>query len=70
MGLESHHEESPEAVSREPDFDDIARIGAELNRLGAKYIVVGGFAVIRHGYPRFTSDIDLLSQFRDCAPAA
>lgn len=60
MGLESHHEESPEAVSREPDFDDIARIGAELNRLGAKYVVVGGFAVIRHGYPRFTSDIDLL----------
>lgn len=60
MGMEPHDEESPEAVSREPDFDDIARIGAELNRLGAKYVVVGGFAVIRHGYPRFTSDIDLL----------
>ena len=66
MGLESHHEEGAEDLSsREPDFDDIARIAAELNRLGAKYVVVGGFAVIRHGYPRFTSDIDLLI---DCTP--
>lgn len=60
MGLEPHHEAGPEAVSREPDFDDLSRIGAELNRLGAKYVVVGGFAVIRNGYPRFTADIDLL----------
>ena len=32
----------------------------ELNRLGAKYVVVGGFAVIEAGYPRTTGDIDLL----------
>jgi hypothetical protein len=31
-----------------------------LNRLGAKYLVVGGFAIIEAGYPRFTSDIDPL----------
>jgi hypothetical protein len=28
--------------------------------LGAKYVVVGGFAVIEAGYPRTTGDIDLL----------
>jgi len=33
---------------------------AELNRLGARYIVVGGFAVIEAGFPRLTGDIDLL----------
>lgn len=60
MGLEPHDETGEPAVSREPDFADIARIGAELNRLGAKYIVVGGFAIIRPGYPRMTTDIDLL----------
>jgi hypothetical protein len=28
--------------------------------LGAKYVVVGGFAIIEAGYPRLTGDIDLL----------
>jgi hypothetical protein len=31
-----------------------------LNRTGARYVVVGGFAVILQGYTRFTTDIDLL----------
>jgi cytochrome P450 len=31
-----------------------------LNRLGAKYIVVGGFAVNHHGVNRATEDIDFL----------
>jgi hypothetical protein len=31
-----------------------------LNRLDARYLVVGGFAIIHHGYPRLTNDIDLL----------
>jgi hypothetical protein len=60
MGKTPHDEEGGEAFSREPDFDDIARIAGELNRCGAKYVVVGGFAIIRHGYPRLTTDIDLL----------
>jgi hypothetical protein len=45
---------------RPPRRSDISRICAELNRLGARYIVVGGFAIIEAGYPRFTGDIDLL----------
>jgi len=32
----------------------------ELNARGVKYIVVGGFAVIQHGFLRNTGDIDLL----------
>jgi hypothetical protein len=31
-----------------------------LNRLGAKYVVVGGLAMIQAGYSRTTEDIDLL----------
>ncbi len=29
-----------------------------LNERGVKYLVVGGYAVNYHGYPRFTKDID------------
>lgn len=29
-----------------------------LNANGVKYLVVGGFAVAYHGYPRYTKDID------------
>jgi hypothetical protein len=38
----------------------LTKICAELNRLGAHYVVVGGFAIIHHGFQRFTSAIDLL----------
>ncbi|NOS70991.1 MAG: hypothetical protein HOP33_13800 [Verrucomicrobia bacterium] len=38
----------------------MSRLCAELNRLGARYVVVGGWAIIQSGYPRFTTDIDLL----------
>jgi hypothetical protein len=30
-----------------------------LNACGAKYLVVGGYAVMRHTEPRFTKDLDL-----------
>jgi len=39
---------------------EILRICAALNRKGVKYVVVGGCAVILHGYYRTTYDIDLL----------
>jgi hypothetical protein len=38
----------------------LSRICRELNRLGARYVVIGGFAIIHHGFPRLTYDIDLL----------
>jgi hypothetical protein len=46
--------------TREPTKSDLFRICRELNKLGAKYIVVGGFAVMRHGYERMTMDVDFL----------
>jgi hypothetical protein len=30
--------------------------------MGAKYLVVGGFAIIQSGYPRSTGDVDLLME--------
>jgi predicted nucleotidyltransferase len=39
---------------------EIVRVCAGLNREGVKYVVVGGCAVILHGYYRTTHDIDLL----------
>ncbi len=46
--------------TRPPSDEDLARLAAKLNELGAKYIVVGGFAVITAGFARSTMDIDLL----------
>ena len=46
--------------AREPQVEDVARIGAALNAHGALYVLVGGFAVIAHGGARTTKDIDLL----------
>ena len=55
-----HPESSPEKEPRPPRRSDLSRICAELNRVGARYLIVDGFAIIEAGYPRFTGDIDLL----------
>ena len=39
---------------------EIVRVCEALNSEGVKYVVVGGCAVILHGYYRTTHDIDLL----------
>ena len=46
--------------SRPPDENDLAALCRELHRREAKFLVVGGFAVILLGYPRTTGDIDFL----------
>lgn len=38
------------------DFLEFLRL---LNRHRVKYLVVGGYAVAYHGYPRYTGDIDI-----------
>ncbi len=38
---------------------DLERIFAALEASGARYLVVGGVAVVLHGHPRFTADLDL-----------
>jgi hypothetical protein len=47
-------------ASRPPVEADLAALCRELNERNAKYVVVGGFAVISAGYPRFTGDVDLV----------
>jgi predicted nucleotidyltransferase len=46
--------------AREPHIEDLARIGRSLNEAGARYVLIGGFAVIARGGARTTKDIDLL----------
>jgi hypothetical protein len=52
--------------SRAPEPDDVIRICRALNEAEARYLLIGGFAVVAHGAGRFTKDIDLLV---DDAPA-
>lgn len=49
-----------DAYVRVPDIGDVVRICRSLNQAGARYLVIGGFAVIAHGLGRTTKDIDLL----------
>jgi len=45
---------------RPPNQGDLEILCRRLNELGAKYVVVGGFAIIASGLPRTTGDIDFL----------
>jgi hypothetical protein len=53
-------EEPPNELTRPPDDQDLASLARELNRLEARYLVIGGIAVNRLGFIRATEDIDLL----------
>jgi hypothetical protein len=46
--------------SRPPAQGDLVALCRELNQRSAKYVVVGGFAIIAAGYPRLTTDVDLM----------
>ncbi|MEA2338716.1 MAG: hypothetical protein QOE82_2723 [Thermoanaerobaculia bacterium] len=46
--------------SRAPELEDLLGLCKALNAEGVRYILVGGFAVILHGFVRATKDIDLL----------
>ncbi len=46
--------------SRQPRPEDLTKICAALNREGARYLLIGGFAVIAYGLERPTKDIDFL----------
>lgn len=39
-----------------PDFKEFVQ---SLNDNGVRYLVVGGYAVALHGYPRYTKDLDI-----------
>ena len=49
-----------ELEPREPTVEDLRHLCAELNRRGALYVVIGGFAMLAAGYNRRTMDVDLM----------
>jgi hypothetical protein len=51
---------SKELESREPTVEDLRNLCRELNQRGAKYVVVGGFAMRAANYNRRTMDVDLI----------
>lgn len=46
--------------SRVPTVEDLVKLCREMNQRNAKYIVIGGFAIMQEGFVRGTEDIDLL----------
>lgn len=46
--------------ARAPEPEDLVRICRALNDAGARYVLIGGFAVLAYGASRFTKDIDFL----------
>ena len=46
--------------SRPPTVHDLVGLCRKLNEADAKYIVIGGMAVVQHGFVRATEDIDLI----------
>jgi len=60
MAMEEDRPPESELTSREPTVEDLRDLCAELNRRGANYVVVGGFAVMAAGYNRRTMDVDLI----------
>jgi hypothetical protein len=45
-----------------PDFEELLRL---LEEHAVEYMIVGGYAVAYHGYPRFTKDIDVFFQMSE-----
>ena len=43
-------------MNTQPDFEEFLRL-LEAHRV--EYLIVGGYAVAYHGYPRFTKDLDI-----------
>jgi hypothetical protein len=46
--------------SRPPTLADVVSLCRRLNEEGARYVVVGGMAIIQAGFVRATEDVDLL----------
>ena len=53
--------------ARAATLEDLKRLLAALHAEQAEYLLIGGYALIAHGYPRATVDIDLLVPARSDA---
>ena len=58
--MANDHPSSSDLEPREPTVEDLRDLCRELNARGAKYIVIGGFAIRAAGYNRRTMDLDLM----------
>ena len=46
--------------TRPATWDDLKRLAQHLNEAGARYALIGGYAIAAHGYNRFSEDLDIL----------
>ena len=53
-------DEPDRAYSRAPELQDLVALCRALGEEGVRYLLIGGFAVVLHGFVRTTKDIDLL----------
>lgn len=60
MDVEDAEPQEGELVSRAPTEEDLVDMCRLLNDAGARYMIVGGFAIMYAGYGRTTGDVDLL----------
>ena len=60
MADESLDPAKDELTSRTPLQGDLVALCRHLNEAGARYIIIGGFAIITAGYPRLTTAVDIL----------
>lgn len=60
MVMENDRTPAPNLESRQPGIEDLVELCRQLNKAGARYVVVGGFAMRNAGYVRQTMDIDLV----------
>jgi hypothetical protein len=59
-GEEKPQKNDLERSSRPPTLDDLVGLCKQLNQKGARYVVIGGWAMAEHGFARTTEDLDLL----------
>ena len=53
-------DDGPAPEARPPSLADLVSLGRNLNQERARYLVIGGMAIIQAGFVRATEDIDLL----------
>lgn len=60
MDAEDVEPQEGDLVSRAPTEEDLVAMCRLLNASGARYMIIGGFAIMYAGYGRTTGDVDLL----------
>lgn len=52
-----------DTIELPPDLSEFLRL---LNAKSVEYLVIGGYAVVFHGYPRLTGDLDVQVAVNPC----